>query len=139
MNRPAWRKPYTGSLVLAAILLVLTAALVADTVKLTIGTNPIGMLTGYVAGAVLSALALAGSLIRAHRVWHPTRRWKVLYKPTALVLLVLYLLLAVASGWMMLFGNATGVPSDTQNGTLVLILATEMMVPVIIISGLRKE
>jgi len=139
MDRPQWEKPYTGYLVLTTILLVLTAALVADTVKLTVGASSLGKLTGYVIGAVLSTLALAWSLIRAHHAWRPTRRRKVLCKPAALVVLVLYLLLAVASGWMMLFGRATGVPSDTQSGALVLILATDLMIPVIIISGLRKE
>jgi hypothetical protein len=55
------------------------------------------------------------------------------------VLLSLYLVLSVAGLWMLIFGNAVNTPGDTQNGTLVLLLATEMMLPVIIVSGLRKE
>lgn len=143
MDLPQWKKPYTGYLVLAAILLVPTAALVADTVKLTIGTNPVGMLTGYVAGAVLSALVLIWSLMRACQIWRSanrkSRRRRLLCQQAALLLIALYLLFAVASGWMMFFGHATGVPIDVLHGTILLVLATDLMVPVIIISSLRKE
>ncbi|HVS58186.1 MAG TPA: hypothetical protein VHD60_00400 [Candidatus Saccharimonadales bacterium] len=139
MDRPQWKKPYMGSCISAVVFVAITAILVADTIKLALGSTSIGMLIGYVTAAVLFATFLSWSLVSAYQAWRPTWHRKVLRQPAVPWLLVVYLAAAIIGLMMLWFGNVVGTPGDTQNGTLVLILATEAMVPVIVVSGLRKE